>query len=335
MKRTVIAIAVAVVLVGCGDSEKSRPTGPTSPAADVSEGDMAALVKGNNQFALDLYGQIGGESGNLFLSPYSISAALAMAYAGARGETADEMAGALRLGLDQDRLPPAYQSLLYRLHGRGGRGYELSAANRLWGQAGYAFDPDYLNLTLKHYGAELATVDFVGKTDAARRAINAWVEDQTNDKIKDLIEPGVLDAMTRLVLTNAIYFKGNWDDEFEKDDTHDALFHLNDEKDVEVRMMYREGRYRYAKKDGLAVLSIPYKGNDLSMMILLPDEVEGVGALEGQLTLENIAWWESGLAWDEVHVYLPKFRFSARFSLAEVLEALGMERAFSAHLFHV
>jgi len=197
----------------------------------LKDATMSTVVKGNNEFATDLYGRLKGQtSGNLFFSPYSISAALAITYAGAAGETQKQMAGVLHFTVPESELNQAMARLREAL--RADKGYQLRVANRLWGQKGYEFLTEFLQTTKKYYGAELGAVDFAQNTEAARREINQWVEEQTAEKIKDLLPPGSVDAMTRLVLTNAIYFKGNWQEKFERDATKDAPFHLSADREV-------------------------------------------------------------------------------------------------------
>ncbi|TET67360.1 MAG: serpin family protein, partial [Candidatus Zixiibacteriota bacterium] len=194
-------------------------------ASATADGEM--VVQGNNAFALDLYAELKNRDGNLFFSPHSISTALAMTYAGARGSTEKQMAEVLHFDLEQKRLHPAFRELLDQLEtGEGERGYQLSVANALWGQKGYEFLEKFLDLTKENYGAGLSELDFIGSTETARQTINSWVEKETEDKIKELIKPGVLDQMTRLVLTNAIYFKGFWESQFEEEMTQPAPFTL-------------------------------------------------------------------------------------------------------------
>ena len=183
--------------------------------------DVRAVVEGNNRFALDLYARLREEQpGNLFFSPGSLSTALAMTYAGAGGQTAEQMAEVLHFRLPQDQLHPAFAALQQTWDADGkDAGYRLSVANRLWGQRDFDFRDDFLAVTREHYGAELARVDFARQAEPARQRINAWVEEQTQGKIADLIPPGALDAMTRLVLTNAVYFKGDWAEPFRKEAT--------------------------------------------------------------------------------------------------------------------
>lgn len=290
--------------------------------------ELKTLVNGNNQFACDLYGRLRTESGNLFFSPGSISTALAMTYAGAKGNTAAQMAAALHFKLPQDQLHPAFAALSERVSAKK-EGMEVRIANRLWGQAGYPFLPEYLQLTKHDYGAELGQVDFVSRTEAARQTINTWVEQQTDEKIKDLIPQGALDEMTRLVLTNAIYFKGDWASPFDKKATKKAPFYLSADRSVEVPMMFENGLFRFAAVDGDRILALPYAGDDLSMWVLLPKEIDGLAALEAKLTPETLQKWETALRRRSVDVYLPRFKAESSFSLSGVLQAMGMTTAFA------
>jgi serpin B len=292
---------------------------------------MRAVAEDNNRFALDLYARLRtGQSDNLFFAPGSLSTALAMTYAGAKGETVEQMAKVLHLTLPQENLHPAFGDLRRYWDGGGKEsGYRLSVANRLWGQEGFHFLPGFLAVTRQHYGAELAQVDFARQTESARQRINAWVEEQTQGKIRDLIPPGVLDSMTRLVLTNAIYFKGIWTEQFRKEATHQAPFRVSTGRQAEVPLMYRSDDFRYWAGDGLKVLELPYGKGDLAMLVLLPDEIEGLAALEGKLTADSFSRWQSGLRKQEVRVYLPRFKLDSQFQLAEVLKAMGMTRVFT------
>lgn len=299
---------------------------------------LHTLVRGNNGFAFDLYARLrAGQPGNLFFSPYSISSALAMAYAGARGETAVQMAEGLRITLPPDTLHANYAQLGEILNLDDAGGYRLRVANRLWGQAGYAFLPDYLRITRQFYGAEPAEVDFGLDPERARRRINAWVEDQTEDKIKDLIAPGTLQPRTRLVLTNAIYFKGAWTTPFEESATSDAPFFVTPQESTVTAMMHQTDAFRYAHRNqgesgGLQVLALPYgTREDVSMVILLPDARDGLSDLEARLQSDTLDTWLAGMHRREVRVYLPRFTMNATFELADVLRRIGMTLAFAAN----
>jgi serpin B len=300
---------------------------PTSAAP--SKNDVAAVVRGNNEFAFEVYAQLRQKDGNLFFSPESISTALAMTYAGARGSTADEMAKTLHFALNTDKLHPTFHSLIDELNGAGKKcGYQLSVANALWGQKGYSFLPDFLKLTKNNYGAGLQEVDFVADTEGARKTINSWIEKETKDKIKDLLQPGVLDSMTRLVLTNAIYFKGGWDRQFKKDLTRKEGFHISTDKKVEAMMMHDDGKFKYLDGGTFHALELPYKGKELSMIVLLPKKIDGLVEFEKTLTAAKIADWFPKLHEQKVIVSLPKFKMTSEFMLKDTLSAMGIRQLF-------
>ena len=296
----------------------------------VRKTDQGVLVEGDNRFALELYAKIRGENGNLFCSPYSVSTALAMTYGGARGETAAQMAKTLHFDLPQPRLHSAFAKVIKDLNEAGKKGdYELSVANALWAQEGYEFLEAYLELTKTHYGAGLETVDFKQATEAARKTINDWVEKQTKDKIKELIKPGVLDAVTELVLTNAIYFKGKWSLPFKEDATKDEPFTLAEGEKIDVPMMHQTEKFKYMEDDVFQMLELPYTGDRLAMTVLLPKKLDGLTGLEQQLTSKNMTRWLSKLRQQRVIVAIPKFQMTCEYRLDEVLAAMGMPDAFS------
>ena len=208
-------------------------------------------------------------------------------------------------------------------------GYQLSVANALWGQKGYGFLPAFLKLVRSNYGAPLNEVDFVGATEAARKTINDWVEKETRDKIKDLIKPGVLDSLTTLVLTNAIYFKGDWASQFNEDVTKDAPFTLSAAEKVDVPMMNQKGDFGYMETEGFQALELPYAGDDLSMVVFLPRKVDGLKGFEKMLTMENLRRWISNLRKQKVIVFLPRFKMTSAFRLGQALKSLGMIDAFT------
>lgn len=288
--------------------------------------DVRAVARGGNAFAFDLYSRLRDRDGNLFFSPASVATALAMTFAGAEGETEREMAKVLHFDLPEDRLHPAYGTLGRVLDAKN-KNYRLSMANRLWAAANYPLRPEYLSLTREAYGAELAPLDFA-RTEQARRTINGWVEGRTNDRIQDLIPPNVLGPDTRLVLTNAIYFKGNWADEFAKDATSDEPFRLAGGGEVTAPLMRQTDDFRYGEADGLQLVELPYAGRDLSMLMLLPREV-GLETLEESLTVENVEAWSAGMGVREVDLALPRFKTTSQFLLGDTLAAMGMPLAFS------
>jgi serpin B len=292
--------------------------------------DVRAVARATNAFAFDLYRQLrASSSGNLFCSPTSISTALAMTYAGAAGDTAREMNAVLHFDeLPAEQVHAAFASLMALFDTPEESKYQLRIANRLWGQQNYGFLPQFLTVTGRDYGAELAQVDFVGQTERTRQTINEWVERQTNDRIRDLLPSGSLSNLTRLVLTNAIYFKGQWEHAFAAEATRDAPFHASASRTVDVPLMYQEERFLYGKTDDLQILEMAYVGDHLSMLILLPRELDGLPALEQSLTAEHVAQLTSRMRKQKVNVHLPRFRLTEKLMLKSVLSALGMPSAF-------
>ena len=330
IKYAVMLVVVMAAAAGCFAVDKS---------AGKENTDTDIVVEGNNRFAMELYAKLRGREGNLFFSPYSISTALAMTYAGARGQTERQMAEVLHFPVisgvstgpvRQHVLHCAFGEIIKDLNARGEKGgYELTVANALWGQKGYGFLGRFLELVKTNYGGGLNEVDFVQATEAARQAINAWVEKETNNKIKDLIGKGVLNSMTRLVLTNAIYFKGNWARQFEEDKTKDAPFPLINSQKVDVPMMNQTAEFKYMETGSFQTLELPYVDDELSMIIFLPKEVDGIGGFEEMLTAENLSGWLPELRKREVIVSIPKFKQTSQFGLADVLASMGMADAFS------
>jgi len=301
-----------------------------SASADELVTNTQEVVSGNTAFAIDLYGRVKGGEGNLFFSPYSISTALAMTYAGARGETAQQMANVLHFPARHEPLHAAFAALSTELNAiqKGGK-VQIRVANSLWPQEKYPFLPEYLGLLKKYYDTSVTPLDYVNASDAARKTINDWVEQKTNRKITDLIKPGMLNALTRLVLANAVYFKGKWAQQFDPKETAEQPFHLATGKDVECQMMVHHGRYGYAAGHHLQMLELPYVGRDLSMVVLLPNEPDWFGVLEDKLTAANLAQWMNALQETEAVVFLPKFTLTRDFNLKQTLAAMGMTDAFS------
>jgi serpin B len=301
------------------------------------------IIEGNNKFALELYSKLREGEGNLFYSPYSISTALALAYAGARGRTEMQMADVFHFPLigELNEKPTAnasYQQQFARVFGeiiadlneRGEKGgYELKDANALWPQEGYEFKKDFLELVKTCYDGQINEVDFITATEKARNKINAWVEEKTNNKIKELIKPGVLDAMTRLVLTNAIYFKGNWARQFDKEKTKDAPFTLASGEKVDVPMMNQTAEYNYMETERFQALELPYVDDEMSLLIMLPKDTENFSEFEKTLEAENLSKWLSELHKCKVIVSIPKFKLTSQFSLVSVLKSMGVVDAFS------
>jgi len=320
MKR----LGFVLLLLGVGVVSCSSADPPAPSAAD-----KAAVVKGDNQFALELYAKLREQEGNLFFSPYSISTALAMTYAGARNKTAEEMAKTLHFTLDNERLHPAFAAVMKDLNGDGKeRPFQLLAANALWAQKDYAFRDDFLKLAKANYDANAALVDFKGDSEGARKAINEWVEKQTKDKIKELFKPGVLNTNSRLVLTNAIYFLGNWDQPFDEKATHEGEFQVSKEKKVKVPMMSQTEHFNYGDAGNFELLEMPYKGEQLSFVVLLPKKAE-LAEVEKDLTLDKLTPALGKMRKNKLLVALPRFKMTKEFQLNKVLSEMGMPTAFT------
>nr|XP_010966877.1 leukocyte elastase inhibitor [Camelus bactrianus] len=297
---------------------------------------MEQLSAANTRFALDLFRTVNesNPAGNIFFSPFSISSALAMIFLGTRGNTSEQMSKALYFK-EVEEIHSRFQSLNADINKRGAA-YTLKVANRLFGEKTYDFLPEFLASTQKMYGAELASVDFQQASEDARKAINEWVKGQTEGKIPELLASGVVDSMTKLVLVNAIYFKGNWQEKFATEATHDATFRLNKKDTKTVRMMYQKKKLPLGYIEDLKcrVLELPYQGGDLSMVILLPDDIEdestGLRKIEQQLTLEKLRKWTKADSLEhlEVSVHLPRFRLEESYDLTAPLAHLGVQDLF-------
>ena len=312
-------------------SDKERITSP-----DISTSEQALLVEGNSAFAFELYQALKGEEGNLFYSPYSISLALAMTYTGARGETAEQMAATLKFMLEQERLHPAFNWLDAELAKRGegaegkdGEGFRLNIVNAIWGQKDYEFLPDFLDVLAENYDAGLRILDFITETEKSRLSINDWVSDQTEGRIEDLIPPGAIGALTRLVLTNAIYFNAAWEYPFDKKMTADGRFYFLDGGQVTVPMMKQTESFGYTEGQGYQAVELLYDGGELSMVILLPEDGK-FEAFEDGLQAEQVEDIISGLQLTEVTLTMPRFEFDSEFSLKDTLPEMGMPIAFSS-----
>jgi serpin B len=307
----------------CGTALVAAQAPPAAPSVD-----QAAAVRGCNGFAIDLYGRLSAKPGNLFFSPESISTAFAMTYAGAHGQTAAEMARVFHFTLPADRLHPAIGALLTGMNAPH-QGYALSVADALWAEKDENFLPVYLKLVETNYGAGFQPVDFKSAPDSVRATINQWVEKQTNNKIQNLLGPGTVTPLSRLILTNAIYFKAAWADQFSKNATENEDFHLSAGKTIQAPTMRNSGGYYYLKGPSFQALLLPYEKGEISMLILLPDNVDGLPSLDRSLTSSNLDKWMASLNYaDRVVVSLPKFKITQQFELSSTLEGLGMKSAF-------
>jgi len=330
----IIGLGVAAcsqpVAAGVLQSNKARVISPA-----VGQSDMTSLVDGNSGFALNLYLALKDTDGNLFYSPYSISEALAMTYGGARGNTEKQMTDTLHFNLSQNQLHPAFNSLDQELAKRGQgakgkdeKGFRLHLVNAIWGQADFKFSSEYLDLLAQNYGAGLRILDFIKAAEQSRITINWWVSDQTKGKIKDLIPPGTIDRMTRLVLTNAIYFSAAWKYPFQVEATSSGKFHLLNGSEVSVPLMKQTKSFGYAQGANYQAVELPYDGDELSMVILLPKS-DQFKAFEASLSSQQVKTIIQNIKYQQVALTMPKFNFESSFSLKKTLSAMGMPVAFT------
>ncbi len=342
---TPILILLLVVIAGCtgtpGASGIQKPAGgnltsPETPAASITSG--TGIVASNDQFAADLYRKIAKEpatgSGNIFFSPFSISSALALTYEGARGTTADEIRSVFYFPSNVTSLREGFAAINVGINQQNG-GYTLSTANALWAEKTSAFLPGYTGVAQQFYGANTTNLDFAGQPDTSRQTTNDWVAGKTNNKIQDLLPSGSIDSSTRLVITNAVYFKGTWQKQFDANQTTNATFTRPDGTQVTTRMMQQtdeDAVYPYVETPDLQMLSVPYtttSGQGLSLIVLLPTG-NNLSIAESYLDPVNLSVLEQSSSSRRVMVYLPKFKIETQYSLKEMLSAMGMPTAFSS-----
>lgn len=307
-------------------------------AVDDSGSDQEGVqmvVEANNQFALEMFAQVSEQdSGNVFFSPYSVSTALAMTYEGARGETADQIRSVFHY--PEDDMTRRYNfARIYNLLNQPDQKYQLNTANALWAQGDYQFADEYFKVIDQYYGGKVTNMNFAAQPEPCRQTINSWVEDQTNDKIKDLIQSGQITPLTTLILTNAIYFKGTWKYQFDPEQTQEMDFRISPDEQVKVDMMFfdknEENQFNYAQTDQFQILELPYDGENLSMLILLPiigTETKNFNCQEINLDLQQIEEFKQLLTPQPVTIYLPKFKIETRYLLNDCLTSLGMPLAF-------
>lgn len=356
MRKIIVGVVLMTLLLSTGctvlspterSSEETDVVVPSEPgmqmssvervtSPEVTDAQTQTLAGDNTAFALDFYNQVRSGDGNIIYSPFSISLALAMTMAGAEGDTEDAMLNALRMSLPADMVYPAYDALLLAIQNSeesasedmDGSPFTLNIANSIWGQSGYDFKEPFLNTLAQYFGAGIYTVDYMQDPEGAREAINGWVEDETMDKIKDLIPEGAIDQLTRLVLANAIYFNGSWYYPFNEGATAKAEFNLLDGSQSEVDMMSLTGEHlMYAKGNGYQVVQLPYMSSDFVMTIIVPDNGD-FDLIENDLTAESYAEMLQGLEYKLVDLQMPKYDFETSLNVNDALIALGMGEAF-------
>ncbi len=340
MKWRIWVCLIAFLMTGCNPgiqsgqssiakSEKERNVNPV-----VNADDLTALVDGNDEFGISLYKSLSKENTNIIFSPYSISVALAMAQAGARNQTLAQMNEVLHFTLLGETLHQTFNALQIILNSREQnnvnkteKDFELDIVNAIWGEKTYTFMPEYLDLLSENYGAGIRLMDFINNTDGSRKEINQWVSDETEQKIKDLLAEGTITPQTRLVLTNAIYFKAEWMNQFEKDRTKPDNFTLLDGNVIQVSMMNQSGNFPYLQGDGFQAVSLPYKGDKLSMLVLLPDQ-GNFDQIRIELSADQFSSIVNNLQNTEVDLSMPKFTVESSFGLKDTLSEMGMPDAF-------
>ena len=319
----IILIPSVLFLSGCGEGSTILDDTDSTPQG------IDLVIEGNNKLAFDLYSKLTEKpQENIFFSPYSISYALTMTYEGAGGQTAEEMSQVLHI-VENDTVRRSSSAAIYNDINKKNKKYSLSTANALWTHLDYKFSEDYIKTIENYYGGEATNLDFINDSEKSRQTINMWVEDKTNEKIKNIIPQGFLSESTRLVLINAIYFKGVWAKQFKEKHTQDEDFTTTSGEKIKTPMMrLLRGDFKYAETDEIQILEMDYKGEDLSMLIILPRE-NNLDDIESSLTNEKLKLWESMLSEQYLNIYIPKFKFETSYTISEYLKQMGIKNAFS------
>lgn len=346
-RRHLLAVSGALVagaVAGCVGDDSSTTRAAPGVEPEIEDEQLAALIQQTNGFAFDWYRELLEEDeGNVFASPASVTIAMAMTYAGARGDTRDQLREVLRYPIDDDELHEAFNALQRELDGRGedvdpepgGRydedddpvPFQLSLVNGAWSHADYPFDDAYLEVLDDHYGGELREADFAADPDGVREEINGWVADHTEDRIDELLPEGSIDGFVRLVLVNAVYFFANWKYPFSEELTEPAQFTALDGTDHEVQLMSENRSWPYAEVDGVQAVELPYVGDDVAMLVVLPPEGE-FESYERSFDGETLAEVVDALEPRDGTVRLPRFEYESEYELSEAFERLGAPDAF-------
>jgi len=291
-----------------------------------ADDNVQAIVKSNNSFSLDLYRQFKVNGGNLFFSPYSISAVLTMTYEGAMGQTAKEIQAVLHLPNDREKIRYDYLNMHAKFN-KEGKSRDLTCANALWAQKSYPFADEYLKIISEYYDGKAMNLDFAGDAENSFVTINNWVENKTNNKIKNLIPSWAITPMTRLVITNAIYFKADWLEQFDAGKTRNEQFKLDSGQTVDAQMMHKTYDCKYGETSDIQILEMDYLGDDISMLIILPKNND-ISSVENTISEQKIYDWKKGMEKKKVIISLPKFKFETKYFMRDDLMAMGMPSAF-------
>jgi len=341
MKKRFIAIFAIVIVIAAAVvvGLMRKPSGPMinlsldnerAASTTVVTGNAKIFADSSNQFAIDFYKNLKGtEAGNnIFISPYSISAAVAMAYEGANGTTADEIQKVFHFPSDKGSFKSSFAALYKALNPKDAK-YILKTANSFWAQKDFSFLTSYLDTLKNYYSSSAFNVDFANAPEENRQIINKWVEDQTEKKIKDLFPEGTINAMTRMVLANAVYFKGKWTDPFDKKATENKNFTTDQNAIIQVPIMQKTENFLYAEDNKTQILTMPYEGDNLSMTILLPKDKK-LNSLENSLSIDKLKGWKTNAQSQKVSVWLPKFNLTLSYNLGDNLAGMGMPSAFDS-----
>ena len=315
---------LALLCIGCIENSTGN-TKSTINADSVEEYDIATA---NNAFAFDMYSMIKSDVENVFFSPYSIFTAMAICYDGAEGSTKEQISNVFYYPLSKPVLEGSAKEMIDTINSDNDA-YDLETANALWVLEEYPLNEQYVFNAENYYDGMITPLDFTRQPEESRLIINSWVEKKTNDKIKDLLAEGIIDENTRLVITNAVYFNGTWLQEFEEAGTRKKVFYLSDGQEKKVDTMYAIETYNYGKDENAQILELPYKGDDISMYIILPSK-NNIEEFENDLTLGYYNELKDKLYSDEVKILLPKFTFEARAKLNEPLQDMGIVDAFDS-----
>lgn len=323
-KNLILIGILCLFLIGCNSPSQTvkivDEIGATQEGLDLS-------VKANNDFTFDMYKELNSQTDNVFYSPWSISSAFSMVYEGAQGTTKEELETVMHFSDSQER-KPSYAKLQNMINEPNDK-YQLNTANAIWVQEDYKLLDSYLSTIDKYYAGKATNLNFAGNPSGSADTINSWVEDQTNNKIKDLIPASAINPLTRVILTNAIYFKGDWVKGFEKSDTKDEIFKspLGDFETPMMKKTDKEANFNYFEDESVQVLEMDYKGDKVSMLVLLPKE-EMMNELEQKLSASTLELYKTNMRNEKVNLYLPKFKFDTSYFLNQNLINMGMPSAF-------
>jgi len=324
MRIAIAILCVSVFAMTCAPFSTNTLAGTVE-----NEGGLQAISESANEFALDFYKRIASHNENLFLSPYSIYSIFAMVYGGARGNTAAEMERTFHFPLSGSELHEYVGRVSSAINStQVSDAIRLDTANSLWPQDGYPLLKGYLDLVQRRYEAKISPLDYGKDPEGARKAINNWVEDKTRHKITNLLKPGMINTLTRMVLVNAIYFKGDWQSQFDRNNTEDCPFFLLSGETVKVPLMTIRRSYRYNDVSEAQILELPYAGKDISMLVVLPKKKDGLREVENALSKGRLKVWTSTMHPRDIIVYLPRFHVTSEFTLDRVLASMGMVDAF-------